>query len=519
MVINIVSRRVLLLLSIIFIYQSADAQYKFNISMSWDYNCHGNKQCEEVVRMYHSIVNGYLSKSNINFNSKSECEAARNMLIGNINEIKTMANQNRVKLNYTVSPCTGADGGKFVFLGPNRGTSFYSTNSANEIKNWSEDYIEQQLALNPEGQLLPSKSVQTNDVSFDKERADLRNEFVIDPDKPFQSININESGEMNSQSADFNSTEWEFFKSTHNLTDKDVNTYKNRLLSNAEELLNDILLTNNNINRENLEAYIKSKYLDLYDFALRENNRYMHERAILNKARLLAKFKVDYKAILNLKYIDAVDENSSEVESAFLFVNGKTKEQYYNEELKKHEQELLKSGISQNDIDRIKSQTDKEAIVKDYSSKVKDIAEGAEQINDLTFSSKIASNILSGISSGITIGVLINNLITNESYKIVSEALDKQIKNMDENFQKTDDFINTQLKNNKNLDTLLKYTSSEGQTKVKHMNDKDRMLWGENFEKVISEIERQITSPHSEPKRSESGTIFYYRPISMDTMK
>lgn len=188
-------------MSIIFIYQSADAQYKFNISMSWDYNCHGNKQCEEVVRMYHSIVNGYLSKSNINFNSKSECEAARNMLIGNINEIKTMANQNRVKLNYTVSPCTGADGGKFVFLGPNRGTSFYSTNSANEIKNWSEDYIEQQLALNPEGQLPPSKSVQTNDVSFDKERADLRNEFVIDPDKKFVSLNMR--NEWNSPDLDF----------------------------------------------------------------------------------------------------------------------------------------------------------------------------------------------------------------------------------------------------------------------------------------------------------------------------
>lgn len=195
-------RRLFLLLNILIVFQDVGAQYKFNMSVSYNANCHGVRECEEAIRMCNSMVNGYMAKCRINFNSISECEAARGMVISGMNEVKSYANQVGVKFNFTVSPCSGS-GGNFVFLGPNRGSSFYSPNFADEIKNWSEDYIEQQLALDPENAQTESVAVETDDYSFDEERANLRDGFVIDTDKPFRSINVDEDGGINTHSTDF----------------------------------------------------------------------------------------------------------------------------------------------------------------------------------------------------------------------------------------------------------------------------------------------------------------------------
>lgn len=504
-------RRLFLLLNILIVFQDVGAQYKFNMSVSYNANCHGVRECEEAIRMCNSMVNGYMAKCRINFNSISECEAARGIVISGMNEVKSYANQVGVKFNFTVSPCSGS-GGNFVFLGPSRGSSFYSPNFADEIKNWSEDYIEQQLALDPENAQTEPVAVETDDYSFDEERANLRDGFVIDTDKPFRSINVDEDGGINTHSDDFKNTEWAFIKRTHNLPDADANVYKARILSEANALMNDIL-EKNNVNRDELENYVQERFLFLNEFLLKENNRYMSERNILNKAFLLAKFKVEYKAILNQKYLDSVDEDYSTMEGAFFIANGKTREQYYDEELKKHEADLLKNGISQEDIDLIKSKTDKEAFVKDYSSTAKDIAEGAEHINNVTLSSKVISEILSGVTQGVTIGVIVNNLITIESYKIVSESLDKQIKSLDENFKKTDEAIKTMQNYNKNIDALLKYTATDGQSKVGKMKEKEGLQWAVNFDSIISDIKRQIdknTGHESGNMRDkfEESTIF-----------
>lgn len=508
---DIFFRRLYFLFIILLIaFQDINAQYKFNVSVSYNTNCFGVKECEEAIRICNSMINDYISNCKMSFNSRSECETARGTTINGMNDVKSFASQTGVNFNFTVSPCSGSNN-NFVFLGPNKGTSFYSPNFTDEIKNWSEDYIEQQLALNPESQRREPIAVETNDYFFDEARVKLRNDFVIDTDRPFRSINIDEKGGINTHSDDFNNIEWTIIKTTHRLSDADANAYKKRILSESVDLINDIL-KNKDVSREELENYVKARYLFLNEFSLKENNRYRNERDILYQAFLLAKFKVEYKAILNLKYLDSVDENHNEMESAFIIVNGKSRDQYYDEELKKYETDLLKNGISQEDIDFIKSKTDNESIVKDYTSTAKDIGEAMEHINDATLSNNVISEILSGVAKGATIGVIINNLITIESYKIVSESLDKQIKSLDEDFKKTDEAIKSMQNYNKNIDTLLKYTTTDGQREVEKMNENESLTWAVNFDNIILDIKRQInsTSFESDKKRAkyEEGTIF-----------
>ena len=146
---GILFRRLFFLLCIFIISQDVDAQYKFYVSMSFNYNCH-DRYCEEGQRMVNGIVQNVLSGLPISFNTKNECEAARNMVVNSLNEAKSIASSSYgVKFNFTVTPCSGFGGGNFVFLGPNRGSSFYSPSVADEKKNWSEDNERQQAALIP----------------------------------------------------------------------------------------------------------------------------------------------------------------------------------------------------------------------------------------------------------------------------------------------------------------------------------------------------------------------------------
>ena len=191
-------------------------------------------------------------------------------------------------------------------------------------------------------------------------------------------------------------------------------------------------------------------------------------------------------------YIDSTDENYHETEAAFILVNGKTREQYYEEELKKIEKEMLDKGISQKEIDYIKSKTDSESLIKDYSSTAKDIAEGVEHLNDVSLGNKVVSEILSGIADGATIGVMVNNLITIESYKIVSRAIDNQLKSLDEGFKLTESTVKQELEKNNNIDVLLKNTTINVKNKINRMNEKDGLSWASKINNIVKDIRKQI---------------------------
>ena len=234
--------RLFFLLCVFIISQNVDAQYKFYVSMSFNYNCHGNRECEELVMMTNGMIQNAISGIPISFNTKNECEAARNITVNSLNEAKSLASQYAsrygVKFNFTVTPCSGFGGGNFVFLGPNRGSSFYSPSVADEIKNWSEDNERLQAALNPEWERSEQMAVETSDYSFDEKRKNLREGFVIDTDKPFRSLNIDANGRINTFSPNITSP---------------------KVIPANEQLVNEFLLR---VNKESAPSLIDNKYID-----------------------------------------------------------------------------------------------------------------------------------------------------------------------------------------------------------------------------------------------------------------
>ena len=222
----------------------ASAQYTFTLNVNWTGNCAGyTGQMNQMIGMYKSqAISG--------FPTRAQCEQVRSlsqMELGHIDiiwydlrtgkEVKREATN--CKLNVSATPCTGRAMseaiGKPNALGVSQGTSFYSNNSANEIRDWSEDDIERMLALFKES--LPFyelSSIDTGDPIFNKFRDeyeftgkmpegstrfikkddDIHFEYptkgtaveVPDDffDKPFVPINMREGGSSTVHSEDFN---------------------------------------------------------------------------------------------------------------------------------------------------------------------------------------------------------------------------------------------------------------------------------------------------------------------------
>lgn len=175
----------------------ANAQYTFTLHVSWSGNCSGyTAQMNQAIRGFQTqTING--------FPTRELCEQTRALChqeLGHIEliyydaktgkEIKREATN--CKLNVSTTPCTGrpmaGSTGTLNALGVSQGSSFYSTNSANEIQNWSNDDMERMLVLNKNNQSFEQINVVTGDVQFDNARKDL------DHNKPFVSINMREGG-------------------------------------------------------------------------------------------------------------------------------------------------------------------------------------------------------------------------------------------------------------------------------------------------------------------------------------
>lgn len=193
----------------------ANAQYTFTISGGFSGNCanvSGYRELnQQLLQIKGQAVGG--------FPDRASCEQMRAV----INSIKTQAimiiydaRTGRVidKKNYncsfslSASPCTGrpfgGSAGEPNILGVGQGSSFSSTNSTYEIQDWSSDDMERMLALNPEFVNYSSSDLSTGDIEADMVRNNARETaFVIDPSKPFRSLNVGEDGQINTRSDDF----------------------------------------------------------------------------------------------------------------------------------------------------------------------------------------------------------------------------------------------------------------------------------------------------------------------------
>ena len=175
----------------------ANAQYTFTLNVSWSGNCSG------YTAQMNSMMGKYKSQAINGFPTRELCEQTRAMChqeLGHIElvyyDVKTgkviKREATNCKLNVTTTPCTGrpmaGTVGTLNVLGVSQGTSFYSTNSANEIQNWSRDDMERMLALDKSFNSFEPTNVSTGDVNFDNARNNSLP--TIDSDKLFVPINM-----------------------------------------------------------------------------------------------------------------------------------------------------------------------------------------------------------------------------------------------------------------------------------------------------------------------------------------
>lgn len=142
------------------------AQCKFTMSLSIN-GCSNSLDGRIAEKTAESLFNHYVEQMGIGFNSLQECNTARNIVISELN----MTDGNcRIRVN--VSPCSGCSGrtNSADILAIGQGSGFYSTNSANEIRDWSNDDMERMLALNPNYKSNESSTINTDDSYYDNAR-------------------------------------------------------------------------------------------------------------------------------------------------------------------------------------------------------------------------------------------------------------------------------------------------------------------------------------------------------------
>lgn len=493
-------KRFFIIIGISIVSQVAVAQCKPTITLSIN-GCTGDLGGRIEERTAESLFNHYMEQAGVGFSNKQECDAFVNIVRSELNNLGS--GNCRIRVN--VSPCTGCLGSlsneaNIIAIG--QGRSFFSTNSANEIQNWSNDDMERMLALNMNFQSFNPTNVATGDPSFDDVR--LKSDYSFQtkdyapyignglfkgiPNTPLEEINST----ISSPDLDMFEPVWQMEKKSRSLPDYDVFAYKNRMHNEAAMQLEDIL-KRSNLTKEQLEGKVWEWDYLLNNFKLQENKNYSEEKEILEKAQLLAKYKVDYKAILNLKYIDSADENKHETEAAFLFVNGKTREQYYQEELEKKEKNLIENGISPNDIEIVKSQTEKEALIKDHVSTAVDIADGVGHVNEMVFAEgdkrhDVIKDILSGVSEGATLGVMVNNYITIESYNIIADAISKGIQGLEDRHKKSEDYYKEQRDKIQSISDIVKASSEDERKRTANMNRNESLKWSMGIDNSINKI-------------------------------
>lgn len=473
------------LLSVVFLALAglipANAQYTFSLDVSWSGNCDG------YTAQMNQAMGKYKSQSISGFPTRELCEQSRIMCEQILTHIAVAAGLKTAncKISYTTTPCTGrpmaGTVGTLNALGVSQGTSFYSANSANEIQNWSSDDMERMLALDANRVLEQEQFVPIVDSKYKSALIELNGKTY------FRSLNVDEQGGMLTGSSDLDTFEpvWQMEKKSRNLPDVDVYAYKDRITNEAEDMLSD-LLNRVNMSREDLENKIPEWSYILNDFILDERNKYISSKSNLEKAYALAEYKVEYKAILNLKHIDGVDEDRRDTENAYRMLYGKTREQWYQEELQKKEKELISKGISIEDIKRIKKQTEKESIVKDHVSTLEGISEGIDKINEGFVGNETISQIVSGISIGAASGVMINNHITIESYKIVANALKKELDDSEQRHIKDETYLKEQQDKIVDLAAMLKATHKKN--KSKEMDRAEALKWSFNTESMLNRV-------------------------------
>ena len=151
-------KRLWLFLCACIVSHIAVAQCRLTATLSTSGKCSGSIDAGLQKAIAEAMVKHYNGKTL----SPQDCKNAQDYL----KSLSGSSGGCTVHINAVCGGCVGTAGAVDV-KGVGKGTSFYSVNGANEINDWSNDYMEQMLALNQKYNPQEPKTVATGDVAFD----------------------------------------------------------------------------------------------------------------------------------------------------------------------------------------------------------------------------------------------------------------------------------------------------------------------------------------------------------------
>lgn len=441
--------------------------------------------------------------------TKAECERNRLLDISanNWSHYLDLGNGRggTIKVSATATPCTGPAGssiGNVDILGVGKGNSFYSTNSVNEINDWSEDEARRRMGLDANQVVEEVQIAPITDSNYKSALIELNGKTY------FRSLNIDEQGRMLNSSSDLDMFEplWQTEKKRRNLPDADVFEYKDRILSESMSLI-DKILSENNITREQLETISWERGMWIDDYFMKEKKSLEAERDVLEKVLLLAHFKVDYKA----KLINEDNISLQGAESLMDMTNGlasltgvESAEQYEKRDLASKEQFLLEKGISYEDIQKVKTETEKESLMKKHIGEDINgdthLPDSPPYINSLQQEQKNnvdmkLANILESAGAGVEIGVIVNNIIEIENYKTEATAIGNLLKRTNSHLESIEKEYKEQKEVLQSIQDLLNATTSDTTAKVNEMNRNEMLNWASSTNQAIEKTRLFSNTP------------------------
>ena len=399
--------------------------------------------------------------STVSFADCAECEQYRIYWIS-----EWSGSYDGCVVRVTASPCTPCDKSNangINILAPQQGSSFYSTNPANEVADWISDDIERLLALNP-------NALNNNENSeYSKAKNGLRNSgsWFLDADKPFVSTNMRQGGfsETGSENMSMVNTEWNYQKSSRKLPDANIHEYKERMLSEANQRLED-LLKKSNMSIGQLKQFMNDCEFMLNNTIIKQNADYQNELIYLEKALLLAKFTEYYRATQNQISYEKLDGNKSADAAFEIMHDGKTQEDLHLEDLKKKETELLSAGISQEVIDKIKQKAD--------NTTLRDVFLGLGEVNPYS-----------------VLGVVIKDMISLASDKKISDAISNQIEERKKQQEEQEKWNKDQQNKIQAINDVLEIHTNKSKNKMSRMSEKEMLDWSIKIDDTMSKMKQQ----------------------------
>lgn len=512
-------KRILVYTCMFIVSQIAVAQCKFSMTLSINgcSNSIGGRVAEKVAE---SQFNRYMEQAGIGFNSLQECNAFRNMIISQ------SYSYGNCRVRFNVSPCTGCLGSlsneaNIIAIG--QGRSFFSTNSTNEIQNWSEDNMERMLALNPEYKYEEPSYVQTNDAQFN-------NALVIDTSKPFRSLNVGEDGQINTHSNDLNGADvdWQFIKATKKLPYESVEEYKDHRLEEAISFISKM----RNLFNLSIDELVSN--LSVIDMNLRITlqgckDDYKNQSEMLEKILQLAEYKVEYKNIMMMDYMDKHPQNPDPHGAGWEKLGTwlakvvptpwmKEYQEKYGDWDKKYlegrEKELIETyGISKTDVEALKMNLDNDTFIADIASATSGLLEGAKYANQLMWiydekSKDFINGFLKKSKDVIPMVVVASDWIKTRDYESQRNLIKKEKEKLDKDYTDTKNNIEKQIEKTKALSYLVDIVSNYSSDGSTEMSKKDQLDLANKIGASLESL-REFTEADNSIKRKEGSYIEY----------